>query len=1181
MTSPSFTVKTLLCAVLAALALPLIASAQTSQTIAVPSRVTQAINEADIVTLRGNTHPLAQARFDQGAAADSMPMQRMLLVLKRSANQEAALDSLLEQQQDPTSANYHHWLTPQQFGQQFGPSDQDIQTVMNWLQAHGFTVAGASNGRTVIEFSGTAGQVRQAFHTEIHRYALNGQSHWANSSDPQIPDALSPVVAGVNTLYNFPRQSMHEIVGAFNRSRATGVVTPALGSNLTFPNPCNPTSQPVCNFAVGPADFAEIYNVPNAALVPAPATAYNGNNQTIVIVGESDVNTNDVTAFRTLFGLPAANLTTIVSGPDPGFDPGGAETEADLDIEWAGAVAPNAAIDYVIAQPTEASLGVDLAAQYAVDNNLGSVLSESYGICEFFMGTADNVFYNNLWQQAAAQGITVTASSGDGGSTVCDQNAGTQGAAQYGLSVSGVASTPFNVAVGGTDFNDLNLFTQFWNVIPADTPTVPSALGYIPEMTWNDTCTNQELFALFDATTAEQSCNNSTEKNDGLVGVEGGSGGQSNCTVSDSQNLSTCSGGYAKPSWQTSNGVPADGKRDIPDVSLFASNGFNGSFYIVCEEDLLPQYEQTGTASCDPYATATSFIGVGGTSASTPAFAGIMALVDQATSSRQGNANYILYKLAAQSGGTCASAANPPTNCIFHDVPSGSTIQMPCVSSSPNCTTTLSGDSTGVLTGFASTSGYDLATGLGSVNASNLIRNWISFAASLKPSTTSLTLNGGTTAISITHGQFVSVSVNVAPTQGTGTPTGAVSLVANTGASGTQSVANSALAPGSESATFSTNALPGGASYTVDADYPGDGTFAPSTSNPVTVTVSPESSDTKLSVITYSPTTGQIINANASSVQYGSSYLLRTDVTNPSGSDCVTESTGLQSYACPTGTVSVFSDGIPLLASGLSLNSQAYAESQPIQITGGAHSLTADYSGDSSYTAGSTVLPLTVTPAPTTTTLTTPISSQTVVIGSSISVGGQAISNSFGSYPTGTFTALDGTQPLTGTVTTFGYPAKSTGEVFLNGSIATSLSGPSGPHVVTLKYSGDANYSSSVSSAVTVNAVYPTTMSLAANPNNFVYGANTPVILTATLSTNNPASNAALKPTGTISFRASIDQISGSVSTTVGPDQNGNWSIQTTVTVTPQQSEYFYATYAGDQNYAGSSNLGGTFVSVL
>ena len=157
--------------------------------------------------LSHNVHPLARAEFDRGAAPESLPMERMLMVLSHTDQQKSDLDNLLKAQLDPSSPQFHKWLTPQQFGARFGPADADLQAITGWLRSQGFTVGKVSNGKTVIEFSGTAGQVKQAFHTEIHNYVVNGEAHWANATDPQIPEALAPAVAGVATLHNFLKKT--------------------------------------------------------------------------------------------------------------------------------------------------------------------------------------------------------------------------------------------------------------------------------------------------------------------------------------------------------------------------------------------------------------------------------------------------------------------------------------------------------------------------------------------------------------------------------------------------------------------------------------------------------------------------------------------------------------------------------------------------------------------------------------------------------------------------------------------------------------------------------------------------------------------------------------------------------------------------------------------------------------
>ena len=623
-TSVIATVLTLL------LCVPMLAQ-EAVRTVAAAPRplITQAVDESQLTTLKGNTHPLARPEFDLGTAASDLPMARMLLALKRSPGQESALAQLLDDQQNKASANYHKWLTPEQYGQQFGPTDADMQTITAWLQSHGFQV-GTTKGRTVLEFSGTAGQVQEAFHTTIHKYLVNGEQHWANASDPQIPTALTTAVAGVASLNNFPRRAMNVPAGVAKRDPKTGKIHPPQPL-LTFPSGCvEDNSVPAyCSNWLGPYDFATIYDV-----LPLWNAGIDGTGVTIAIVGETDIQLSDVQAFRSFFGLPVNNPVFILNGPDPGIQ--GDESEADIDVQWSGAVAKGATIDFVISASTETTAGTDLSAVYIVDQNLAPIMSESYGQCELGLGTTGNQFYNTLWQQASAQGITVLISAGDGGSAGCDNfDEPSPAPAQSGLQVSGYASTPYNVAVGGTDFNDFSNPGTYWSTTNNST-TQESALSYIPETTWNDSCTNAiwEQFSGL-STNPETNCNN-PELND--VIIVAGSGGVSQCTTPSGSTPSSCAGGYARPTWQTGSGsFSTDGKRDIPDVSLFASNGFVGSAYIVCQADN-PQ-----GGDC-PF----SFLGFGGTSVSSPAFAGIMALVNQETGERQGNANYILYKLAAQ-----------------------------------------------------------------------------------------------------------------------------------------------------------------------------------------------------------------------------------------------------------------------------------------------------------------------------------------------------------------------------------------------------------------------------------------------------------------------------------------------------------------------------------------------------
>jgi subtilase family serine protease len=537
------------------------------------SRITQAIDENDLSALTGSTHPLARAEFDQGPVSPELVGQRMLLLFSRSPEQESSLQQLLAQQQDSSSSNYHKWLTPEQFGQQFGPSDQDVQTIRSWLSSHGLQVASVSAGRGFIEFSGTADQVQQTFHTSIHNLNVNGEAHIANMSDARIPTALTPVVKGVVGLHNFSPKSTSLFVGSYSRSKETGEIKPDITGTSTNGNSF---------YAIGPADFATVYNVLPLWRGNAPLTSpVDGMGVSIAIVGASNINLQDVMSFRTLFGLPTnlpANTPRIVlNGPDPGIVKG-LESEAVLDVEWSGAVAKNAQIILVVSEnalsvETFGTSGQDLSALYIVDNNLAPVMSESFQACEGQNLNA-STFYTALWGQAAAQGITSIVSSGDGGPAGCD-NFDTESEATLGISVNAIASTPYNVAVGGTDFDDVGnerTFFPNFNITTADGYTFLSAVGYVPEIPWDDSC-------------AQSGIGNCTSNSGKLLNIRAGSGGPSAVVP--------------KPTWQNGVGsaeIQSDGKRDIPDVSFFASDGgtrTNPSFYAVCQADAVSNPAQS------------------------------------------------------------------------------------------------------------------------------------------------------------------------------------------------------------------------------------------------------------------------------------------------------------------------------------------------------------------------------------------------------------------------------------------------------------------------------------------------------------------------------------------------------------------------------------------------------------
>jgi len=1125
---------------------------------ATPARITQAIDEKNLIALQGNVHPLARPEFDQGAVSDAMPMNRILLLLQRSPEQEQALQQLLEQQQSKSSPSYHAWLTPQQFGQQFGPADADIQTITQWLISQGFSQIQLGPGHGVIEFSGNAGQVRSAFHTEIHRFLQNGEEHTANIGDPEIPAALAPAVAGVVSLHNFPKKSHAKVLGQFRRT----IGKPGLEPLFTFPNPFGGSGY---FYGLGPGDFATIYNTK-----PLLVAGNDGTGQTIAIVGETNINVKDVQQFRSMFALSANFDATniILNGADPGITSVDEEAEADLDVEWSGAVAPGATINLVVSASTSTSAGIDLSALYIIENNLAGVMSESYGACEKALGTTGNAFYNNLWEQAAAQGITVVVSSGDGGSAGCDNFNSPQPATQ-GLAVSGLASTPYNVSVGGTDFDQVTNLAAYWN--PTNDPTGTSAKSYIPEIPWNENCAQIGLTG----------CGASAPQ--GSVNIVAGSGGPS------SQ--------YGKPKWQLGvAGMPSDNLRDQPDVSLFASAGFNGTAYIYCQSDrTISQFR-----GCDGY----TFIGadfglIGGTSASAPAFAGIMALVNQkqavlSHSPRQGNANSVLYALAKQTGASCVSSTIEAAGCVFNDVSKGNsflptghsgiaTNSVPCQGGSLNCSVSVAG-SNGVLVdpahttteAWTATAGYDMTTGLGSVNVNNLVSSWSN--ASTIATTTTLTLSP---TAGITHGSAENVSVSIAVTAntGTGVPTGDASLIATfPGLPQTTKGLDHFTLSGGSLNNATTQNLPGG-TYNLTAHYSGDGTNAPSDSPAVQITVAPETSKLFANLVTFN-VNGNPTNFTANSATYGLGYyLLRMDVGDSAAT--VSPSTGISSNCskgistCPTGAIAITANGAPLGSGSLPLNIKGFVEN--FSLVPGSYAISATYPGDASYGSSSTTANLTITKAPT--TVTAGVAGLPVQYGDSDQIGAAVLTTSNGIAPTGTITfTLDGVPLATTSLSYEGFPYQPNTSppsyANLNAVARATFTVSLGSHTLAAQYSGDANYApgTSAPASFTVTQALPSFSTWGASPASVNIGQQT------TLTAHMIGSDAGVAPTGTMTFYDGNAPIPGSVTYT----PSGS-AVQTTLPYTPTSvgTHSISVSYSGDVNYLPlTTSVGATLIVI-
>jgi len=610
-----------------------------------PVRITRPVDTSRTAVVPGRVHRLAQPQFDRGAADPAKQLSYMVLLVKPSAAQQADLDTLLFDQQNPSSPRFRSWLTPDQFAGRFGLNSSDQSKVVAWLTSQGFAVDHLARSANWIAFSGTAAQVTKALDTPIHQFLVNGEMHFANTAAPSVPEAFSDVVAGFLGLHDFHPQSNAKLVPNYN-----------LGNS----------------HYLAPADFATIYNV-----APLYAAGIDGTGQSIAVVGESDVLPSDISAFRLRYGLPLNNPRMILYGsPDPGFN--GAQIEGNLDLEWSGAIAPMATIYYVYGQDAFTAVLV------AVERNYAPVVSISYGYCEVDFSPG---FYRSIAQQSNAQGITILAASGDAGAAACDTQ-GEEPFATRGMSVQFPAALPEVTGVGGTQFVEGT--GNYWGA--TNSSALGSVLSYIPEAAWNESA---------------------------AIGLLSGGGGASTL--------------YPKPLWQTGPGVPNDNSRDVPDVSLSAA--------------LHDAYEIYYAGSNG---------GVAGTSCGAPSMAGIVALLNQyqVTNKFQnkaglGNINPQLYRLAQS------------TPNAFHDITAGSNIVL-CSQGSPDCGT----GSFGYAAGIA----YDQATGLGSIDANNLITQWNTAASgsivTLTASATRVTLN-----------DTVQFTVTVTPATGSGTPTGTVNFV--------------------------------------------------------------------------------------------------------------------------------------------------------------------------------------------------------------------------------------------------------------------------------------------------------------------------------------------------------------------------------------------------------------------
>jgi len=901
------------------------------------SRVTQPIDETQLEAVKGQVHPLARAEFDQGVVDDSMPVEHLIVLLKRTPEQEQAAALLVDQLHNRHSPTYHGWISAEEYGKRFGPTDDDLAKLTGWLQSKGFTIEDVPPGRTHITISGNAGMVREAFHTEIHNLFVNGEKQKAVLADPQVPTALAPIVAGFLQLHSWHPKPLHHDAQLVKRQQGSGgwakVENQSTSPDITF------TYQGSPYFAVTPQDWNTIYNAN-----PLLQAGITGAGQTIAVLEETEVvHPSDIASFRSQFGLPAypATPSSTAGGINWIYGPGNGctappkptstdeEGEALLDTEWAGAVAPKAIVDFVACNTTGSAIGAngtDLAASHVANYLYSTVVaaSLSYGLCELEAGSSGTAYYSMLYQQMAAAGITVVVSSGDSGATGCDQGTGFNYALSN-LSSNALGSTPYNLSAGGTDFSDSYQGTNslYWNNNGA--APYGSALSYVPEMPWGGECSSP-LTASFLQALANTSygttytplaiCNEAHSSDPyGILIVEGAGGG-----VSAYNSL---------PTWQSAYGVGLSGNntstshRNQPDISFFASSELNlwGHGLLFCQSD--------NGAACTYSNTSDAIaLAAGGTSFVAPQVAGLMALINQSAGSRQGVANYTLYSLAAHEYGVPGSpsttnlancsgsmlGASVGKTCIFHDIDTtpnplggaitGNTVE-PCEwSAVSNCWRSSSSDSLGLSSvgshpttdnpGYSAGPGYDLATGLGSANIYNLVANWnlaVSFASITSLATPNPASIASTASTMLTATVTATGRGSVSPALGTvafyltnGSVTRALLGTVTLSQSCTGSYPKIKCAAAKGALTVAGSLLNPGANSII-AKFSGDGANdAPSTSGAVTVTVTA----TAQNVTTLNPTAvtssfatlnGTVNPANAAGsayFQWGTSSTLTT-----------------------------------------------------------------------------------------------------------------------------------------------------------------------------------------------------------------------------------------------------------------------------------------------------------------
>jgi subtilase family serine protease len=742
-------------------------------------RIGEEISSSAMTPLPGSLHPLAKPAYDSGRVPASTRLNGISLFFNRSATQQAALQALIAAQQTPGSSQYHQWLTPDQFAARFGMAGSDLQKVETWLEQQGFSIDSVARSQNVIRFSGTVGQVEQAFQTELHYYTVNGVKHFAPSTALSLPSSFVSVVSAIRNVDDFRPRSM---IVRSEKPRANPAFTSSVSGSVFF----------------APGDIKVAYD-----MNPLLTAGTNGGGQTIAIMGQSEVVNSDIENFETAAGLSVKDPTAVLvpgSGTPQTFQ--GDEGESDLDLEWSGGIATGANI-YFVYTGSNTNYGVFDSLQYAVDEKIGNIISLSYGICEpELQGTSA---LEAVLQQAATQGQTVVAAAGDSGSTACYVSPTTTNptlAQQEALAVSYPASSEYVTGVGGTEItaaDDVSTNSTYWEG-QGSSDELTSLKEYIPEVVWNDD----------------------------VAAVQGGA-----------DTLSAGGGGVStlytmSPSWQTGvPGIPSTPGRYVPDVSFYASPDLPGYLYCTSDESDWITASASGpaqAASCssgtfrDEVSGGQYLTVAGGTSFATPVFAGMVAVLNQEKgyAAGEGLMNPTLYSLAANSS-VYASA--------FHDVTTGNNA---CPSSlgASYCSGAAEND-------YSAGTGFDEATGLGSVDLANIAAasGWPAASTLVGTSTT---VTAATTTPNVSTND--TITITVASVTGSTTPTGTVTLSIDGGGTqyNSSGTTTSVTLASNGTATYTANFATAGV-HSIVAQYGGDSTHAASTGS-VSVSIAGTSS---------------------------------------------------------------------------------------------------------------------------------------------------------------------------------------------------------------------------------------------------------------------------------------------------------------------------------------------------